>query len=68
MRQALIPAPTGPGDLPAIPERPEPIRATPPPPAAVWDELFELRKRLDDVADRLKAVEERVARLEGPRH
>lgn len=68
MRQALIPTPPGPGDLPEVPERPEPFRATPPPPAAVWDELFELRKKLEDVLERVKSVEERLARLEAHRH
>ena len=67
MSQALIPAPPGPVDLPEIPERPVPIRATPPPAASLWEELDELRRKVEDVMERLKAVEDRLARVEGKR-
>src|SRR3989304_5851630 len=45
MSQALIPAPPGPVDLPEVPERPAPIRATPPPAAPLWGDLEGLRRR-----------------------
>jgi len=67
MKQSLIPTPPAPGDLPEIPERPHPIRATPPA-AAFWDELEELRRKLGEVGERLKSVEDRLARLEGHTH
>jgi hypothetical protein len=68
MTQLLIPSPPAPGDLPEIPERPQPIRATPPPAASFWDELEEVRRKLGEVGERLKSVEDRLARLEGHTH
>jgi len=39
-----------------------------PPAAAFWDELEELRRKLGEVGERLKSVEDRLARLEGHTH
>ncbi len=60
----MIPTPPGPGDLPVGPERPEPLRVTPPPAAAMWDELDAVQRKLRELAERLQAVEERLQRLE----
>ncbi len=68
MRQSLIPTPPGPGVLPEVPERPVPVRATPPPAGTLWYELEEVRRRVEDLAGQVKAIEDRLARLEGPKH
>ncbi len=66
--QAMIPAPPGPGDLPTGPERPEPIRLSPPPATALWAEIDELQRTLTEFAERLEAIEDRLTRLEGRKH
>lgn len=63
----MIPERPGPGDIPASPERPEPLRGLPPV-GAVWEELEETHRKLRDLADRLSSVEERLSKLEGHRH
>lgn len=62
----MIPTPMGPGDIPAIPERPIPLRVTPPPAASLWEELEELQRKVRDLTERLQKVEERLTRVEEP--
>ena len=64
----MIPMPPGPADIPAFPERPEPVRVTPPPATSLWDELEEVRRNLRDLTERLQGLEERLRALEGHRH
>ncbi len=63
----MIPTPPGPGEIPVGPERPEPLRITPPPAMALWDELEEVRRKLRDLTERLQGLEERLRALEGHR-
>lgn len=60
----MIPTPVGPGDLPAVPERPVPLRVTPPPATSLWDELEELQRKVRELTERLDKAEQRLERLE----
>lgn len=60
----MIPTPRGPGDLPPTPERPEPMRITPPPATALGDQIDELQRRVRDLEGRLKAIEARLVVVE----
>lgn len=65
--ETMIPTPVGPGDLPAIPERPVPLRVTPPPATSLWEELEELQRKVRELTERLEKAEERLVRLEEAR-
>ncbi len=66
----MIPAPPGPGDIPAGPERPSPT--TMPPPAIhvsayLLDELEALKRTVETLESRVKDLESRLSRLESNR-
>ena len=66
----MIPAPPGPGDIPAGPERPMPSSVPPPAihvAAHLLDELDALRRTVEALQARVKELESRVSRIESHR-
>ncbi len=66
----MIPAPPGPSDIPAGPERPAPATIPPPPihvSAYLMDELEALKRTVTAVEARVRKLESRLARLESTR-
>lgn len=62
----MIPSPEH-RELPEIPERPVPIRATPP--TTSWLDLVEeVQQKLRDMEKRVDGLEERLRAVEGHRH